>query len=65
MTSMKIKFDANQQFQLDAIQAVVDVFDGQPRAEGQFEIRLGRQSWRTSAAFNSGTASRRPRNLKG
>ena len=37
---MKIKFDSNQEFQLDAIRAVVDVFDGQPLARGQFEIRL-------------------------
>lgn len=27
---MKLKFDPNQQYQLDAIQAVVDVFAGQP-----------------------------------
>ena len=27
---MKIKFDGNQDFQLDAIRAVVDVFSGQP-----------------------------------
>jgi len=37
---MKIKFDGNQEFQLDAIRAVVDVFDGQPLARGEFEIRL-------------------------
>ena len=37
---MKIKFDSNQEFQLDAIRAVVDVFGGQPLARGQFEIRL-------------------------
>lgn len=27
---MKIKFDGHQDFQLDAIRAVVDVFAGQP-----------------------------------
>ena len=27
---MKLKFDPNQQYQIDAIQAVVDVFAGQP-----------------------------------
>ena len=35
---MKIKFDANQDFQLDAINAIVDVFDGQPLKQGDYEI---------------------------
>lgn len=37
---MKIRFDADQQYQLDAIQAVLDVFDGQPHAESQRTMRL-------------------------
>ncbi|MCK4622974.1 MAG: DEAD/DEAH box helicase family protein [Desulfuromonadales bacterium] len=37
---MKIKFDSNQQYQLDAIDAVVDLFDGQPLAAGEFEFNL-------------------------
>ncbi|MFX4301632.1 DEAD/DEAH box helicase family protein [Alicyclobacillus tolerans] len=37
---MKIKFDKQQQYQLDAIQSVVDIFDGQPKAAGLFELRL-------------------------
>lgn len=35
---MKIKFDASQQYQLDAIQAVVELFNGQPMAGREFEI---------------------------
>src|SRR5437016_3175795 len=34
---VRIKFDSNQDFQLSAINAVVDVFDGQPLAQGAFE----------------------------
>jgi type III restriction enzyme len=35
---MKIKFDAQQQYQLDAISAVVDVFDGQPLQQPDFAV---------------------------
>ena len=35
---MKIKFDSKQQFQIDAVSAIVDVFDGQPLSKGDFEI---------------------------
>jgi restriction endonuclease len=37
---MKIKFDENQQYQLDAISAVVDLFKGQQPASGAFEFSL-------------------------
>ena len=37
---MKLKFDPNQQFQLDAIDAAVDLFEGQPLNQGDFEIKL-------------------------
>ncbi len=36
---MKIQFSGNQQYQLDAIQATVDLFEGQPLAGGAFEFR--------------------------
>lgn len=35
---MIIKFDSNQQYQLDAIGSIVDLFDSQPLAQGQFEM---------------------------
>lgn len=35
---MKIKFDPQQQYQLDAIQAVIDIFNGQPLATSGFEM---------------------------
>jgi type III restriction enzyme len=39
---MKLQFDANQPYLLDAIAAVVDLFDGQPQGAPLFSvIRLG------------------------
>ncbi|MCL5105080.1 MAG: DEAD/DEAH box helicase family protein [Armatimonadetes bacterium] len=37
---MKIKFASNQQHQIDAINAVVDLFEGQPLAQSAYEIRF-------------------------
>lgn len=37
---MKIKFDSNQQYQRDAIDAVLGLFDGQPLSSGAFEFAL-------------------------
>jgi type III restriction enzyme len=37
---MKIKFDSNQQFQIDAVDSITDIFDGLPIKQGSFEVRL-------------------------
>jgi type III restriction enzyme len=42
---MKLKFDPNQQFQIDAISAVTDLFDVQPLSESDLEIDFQRKDW--------------------
>jgi type III restriction enzyme len=38
---MQFKFDANQEFQLQAIQAVAGLLEGQPRLENELRLSLG------------------------
>jgi type III restriction enzyme len=42
---MKFVFDPNQAYQKEAIDAVVDLFEGQPLNQGDFEVRF--QHWTT------------------
>lgn len=41
---MKLKFDANLEYQLEAIQAATDLFEGLPPKQGQFEVSFGRDA---------------------
>ena len=52
---MKIQFDADQQYQHDAIDAVLDLFEGQPLASGAFEVRL--DPWLQRLSPNWGRAT--------
>lgn len=35
---MKLQFDPNQQYQLDAVAAVTDLFDGQPQGAPEYSV---------------------------
>ncbi len=37
---MKLHFDSNQEYQLDAIKAITDIFEGQPLSDGDFEFSV-------------------------
>ena len=47
---MKLQFESSQAYQLEAVQAVVDLFEGQPINRGEFEISLAAQA--AGLAFN-------------
>ncbi len=42
---MKLHFDPNQQFQHDAINAIVDIFEGQPLNQGDFSFSMSSESY--------------------
>lgn len=48
--SMKIQFDSNQDYQLQAVQSVVGLFEGQALADSKFEISFSRNG--KSIAFS-------------
>ena len=37
---MRLHFDSNQQYQLDAIKSITDIFEGQPLSAGDFEFAI-------------------------
>ena len=37
---MKLHFDSNQDFQIEAIKSITDIFEGQPLSSGDFEFSL-------------------------
>ena len=41
MKPMQIKFDANQEFQIQAIEAIANIFDGQPRIQTDMRFTFG------------------------
>ena len=46
---MKFQFDATQQYQLDAVASIVDIFKGQQRKSVQYSVIVGGGSKRGSS----------------
>ena len=42
---MKLLFDPNQQFQHDAINSIVGIFEGQPLNQGDFSFSISSESY--------------------
>ncbi len=42
---MKLHFDPNQQFQIDAIQSIINIFEGQPLNRGDFDFSFNSESY--------------------
>jgi type III restriction enzyme len=42
---MKLHFDPNRQFQLDAIDSIVGIFEGQPLNRGDFDFSITYESY--------------------
>ena len=50
---MKLHFDPNQQYQLDAVKSIVDIFEGQPLNQGDFGFSVSEKTYeRGEDAFN-------------
>ena len=49
---MKFQFDATQQYQLDAVASIVDVFKGQQRKSVQYSVIVGGEDLGTLPGFN-------------
>jgi len=37
---MKLHFDSKQEFQLEAVKSITDIFEGQPLSSGNFEFSI-------------------------